>query len=64
VPLPKRWVVERTFAWLTRRRLGRDQERRADSSEATLQVGAIHLMLKRPWPPEALYPPFRRRLAA
>jgi putative transposase len=47
VKLPKRWVVERTFAWLGRyRRLSRDYERYADSSEAMVQVSSIHRMLK------------------
>ncbi|MFE5514018.1 IS5 family transposase [Streptomyces sp. NPDC056529] len=37
VVLPKRWLVERTFAWLMRsRRLARDYETRADSSEAMI----------------------------
>src|SRR4030095_3799434 len=45
---PKRWVVERTFAWLGRcRRNSKDYERRTDSSESMLRVSAIHLMLKR-----------------
>jgi putative transposase len=48
VKLPKRWVVERTFAWLGRyRRLSRDYERYADSSEAMVQVSSIHRMLRR-----------------
>lgn len=65
VPLPKRWVVERTFAWLMRcRRLGRDHERRADRSAAMVQVCSIHLMLKRLKPNKDLYPPFRYRVAA
>jgi transposase len=35
--LPKRWLVERTFAWLMRsRRLARDYERRTDSAEAMM----------------------------
>jgi putative transposase len=48
VKLPKRWVVERTFAWLGwYRRLSRDYERYADSSEAMVQVSSIHRMLRR-----------------
>jgi putative transposase len=48
VVLPRRWVVERTFAWLMNsRRLARDYERLTESSEAMVQVAMIHLMLKR-----------------
>jgi putative transposase len=48
VVLPRRWVVERTFAWLmSSRRLARDYERHTDSSEAMVQIAMIHLMLKR-----------------
>jgi putative transposase len=48
VVLPRRWVVERTFAWLMHsRRLARDYERLTGSSEAMVQVAMIHLMLKR-----------------
>jgi putative transposase len=48
VLLPKRWVVERTFAWLGRsRRLSKDYERRTDSSESMVRINAIHLLLKR-----------------
>lgn len=37
--LPRRWVVERTFGWLTRwRRLVRDYEQRIDFSEAMIHV--------------------------
>jgi putative transposase len=62
--LPKRWVVERTFAWLGRcRRHSKDYERRTDSSEAMLRVSAIHLMLKR-LKPSHVYPAFRYRVAA
>jgi putative transposase len=44
----RRWVVGRTFAWPMRsRRLARDYERLTESSEAMVQVAAIHLMLKR-----------------
>ena len=64
VLLPKRWVVERTFAWLGRcRRNSKDYERRTDSSEAMLRVSAIHLMLKR-LKPSNVSPPFRYRVAA
>jgi putative transposase len=48
VKLPKRWVVERTFAWLGRyRRLSKDYERLTETSAAVVQVSAIHHMLRR-----------------
>src|SRR5579884_1076719 len=48
VKLPKRWVVERTFAWLYRsRRLSKDYEREPESSEAMIRVSMIHRMLRR-----------------
>jgi putative transposase len=48
VLLAKRWVVERTFAWINRyRRLSKDYERRNDSSEAMVQIASVHLMLQR-----------------
>jgi len=44
----RRWVVERTFAWLGRyRRNSKDYERLTASSEATVKVSMIHLMLRR-----------------
>jgi putative transposase len=47
VRLPRRWVVERTFAWLGRyRRNSRDYERFAESSEAMIKVSSIHRMLR------------------
>ena len=65
VRLPKRWVVERTFAWLGRcRRLSKDYERRTDSSASMLRLGAIHLMLRRLAKPAVKDPPFRFRQAA
>ena len=46
--LPKRWVVERTFAWNGRyRRNSKDYERRTDSSESMIRISAMHLMLRR-----------------
>jgi putative transposase len=48
VLLHRRWVVERTFAWLGRyRRNSKDYERLTASSEATMKVSMIHLMLRR-----------------
>lgn len=48
VLLKRRWVVERTFAWLGRyRRNSKDYERNTASSEATLKISAIHMMLGR-----------------
>jgi putative transposase len=48
VKLPKRWVVERTFAWLGRyRRLSKDYEKLTETSAAAVQVSAIHHMLRR-----------------
>jgi putative transposase len=46
--LPKRWIVERTFAWLNRqRRLSKDYERLPETSEAFLQLAMIRLMLEK-----------------
>jgi Transposase and inactivated derivatives len=46
--LPKRWIVERTFAWLENyRRLAIDYEFCAKNSEAMIQIAMIKLMLNR-----------------
>ena len=46
--LPKRWVVERTFAWLgTYRRLSKDYEQNPASSEAYVYLAMTHLMVRR-----------------
>ena len=48
VVLPRRWVVERTFAWLGRyRRLSRDYEELPETSEAMILTAMINLMSKR-----------------
>ena len=48
VVLPKRWIVERTFAWLNNyRRLSKDYERLNSTSMAMVQLAMIRTMLKR-----------------
>ncbi len=45
--LPKRWIVERTFAWLGRhRRLSKDYEGRLDTSEAWIHIATARRMLR------------------
>ena len=46
--LPKRWIVERTFAWLGHnRRLSKDYERLPESGEAFIYVAMSRLMARR-----------------
>jgi putative transposase len=46
--LPKRWIVERTFAWLGfYRRLSKDYERLPATSETLIQLAMIHVMTRR-----------------
>jgi transposase len=46
--LPRRWVVERTLAWLNRcRRLAKDFENRTYNALAFLQLASIRLMLRK-----------------
>ena len=48
VVLPRRWVVERTFAWLGRhRRLSKEYEALTESSETMIYLAMIQLMLRR-----------------
>ena len=48
VVLPKRWIVERTFAWISRnRRLARDFERYASTVVAFIRLAMIRIMLRR-----------------
>jgi len=48
VVLPRRWVVERTFAWLGRcRRLAKDWECLGHVARAFMQLASIRMMLRR-----------------
>jgi len=48
VVVPKRWIVERTFAWVSHyRRLARDFERYARTVAAFFRLAMIRLMLRR-----------------
>lgn len=48
VLLPRRWIVERTFAWLThQRRLSVDYERSVKVSEAMIQLAMVRIMIRR-----------------
>jgi hypothetical protein len=48
VPLPKRWIVERTLAWLNRcRRLAKDWENLNRNALAFLKLASIRLMLRK-----------------
>lgn len=63
VLLPKRWVVERTLAWLGRaRRLSKDYERRLDSSECMIRIRGIQMLLHRSAPTKR-YAPFKYNVA-
>lgn len=48
VVLPRRWVVERTFAWLSfSQRLNRDYELLPETSEAFIYTAMIRIMVRR-----------------
>lgn len=48
LPLKRRWVVERTFAWLSSaRRLAKDYERLPQSHQAFVELAMIRLLLRR-----------------
>jgi len=48
VVLPKRWIVERTFAWLGRsRRLSKDYEALCETVETWIYIAMIDLMIAR-----------------
>jgi transposase len=47
-PLPRRWVIERSFAWLIKnRRLVRDFEQRAETSETLITIAAATTLIRR-----------------
>lgn len=63
VLLAKRWVVERTIAWMGRaRRLSKDYERRLDSSECMIRLRGIQMLLNRS-APSTKYAAFKYRVA-
>jgi len=46
--LPKRWIVERTFGWLSKqRRLSKDYQGLCETSEAMVYAAMIRLMVAR-----------------
>ncbi|MFV0378723.1 MAG: transposase [Mangrovibacterium sp.] len=48
IVIPKRWVVERTFAWVeSNRRLSKAFEYLTDTSEVMIQIAMIRLMFNR-----------------
>jgi len=48
VVLPKRWIVERTFAWISHcRRLAKDFDRHARKAAAFIRLAMIRIMLRR-----------------
>ncbi len=63
VKLPKRWVVERSIAWMGRdRRHSKDYEYNESSSETWVKVGAVGRMLRRLAPdPKWNSAPFKYR---
>ena len=46
--IPKRWIVERTFAWMNNsRRLSKDYEILTSNSESMIKISNFHTLLKR-----------------
>lgn len=65
VVLPRRWVVERTIAWINRcRRLSKDFEHHAKNSAAWIYWASIQRMLRSLAPPSDQEPPYARKSAA
>jgi putative transposase len=65
VLLPRRWVVERTLAWLSRyRRLSKDYEHRFEYSESWVYIASISRMLRKIYPNGSEEPPYKRKYQA
>jgi transposase len=65
VPLPRRWVVERFFGWVSHcRRLARDYERDPAYSEAWVYLAEAHRLLKHLAPDHSRPRPYQRREVA
>ncbi len=65
VPLPRRWVVERTFGWFMRcRRLVRDYERDPGYSEAWIYLATIHRFVRYLSPAHSAPRPYQQRQVA
>jgi putative transposase len=65
VVLPRRWVVERTLAWISRyRRLSKDYERFIEYSESMIYIASIHILLKRLRPDDDDRKPYAQKAAA
>ncbi len=61
VVVPRRWVVERTFAWLSKyRRLSKDYEHRVEYSETWVYIASISRMLHSLSPNDQLERPYSR----
>ncbi len=62
VVLPRRWVVERSLAWLNRyRRLSKDYEHRFEYSESWVYIASISRMMRKLHPNKADEQPYVRK---
>jgi putative transposase len=63
VVVPRRWVVERTLAWLGRyRRLSKEYEHRPEYSESWVYIASIARMVRKLRPNENEEPPYKRKI--
>jgi putative transposase len=64
VPLPKRWIVERSIAWQGRnRRLSKDYEHGAEYSESWCYIASIHRLVRGLHPTPTVEPSYARKSA-